>query len=209
MQSIIDSLNWRYAVKQYDNTKKISTEQANILKEAVRLTPTSAGLQPFKLIVVEDQETKNKLGEAAMFNKQSVVDASHLFVFATLKAVKEEHIDTYMDLIAETRDSKREDLAAFEQSLKGYLLNASPEDSFTASSKQTYIGLGILLASAATMRVDATPMEGFDRAAFDEILGLTDYSVTVICTVGHRSESDMFQHFKKVRKTEEDFISVR
>ena len=208
MQSIIDSLNWRYAVKQYDNTKKISAEELNTLKEAVRLTPTSAGLQPFKLIVVEDQELKAKLAEAAMFNKQPIIDASHLFVFATLKAVEEQHIDHYMDLIAETRGSSREDLAGFEQSLKGYLLNASPEASFAASSKQTYIGLGILLAAAATMRVDATPMEGFDPTAFNEILGLTDYSVTVICPVGHRAASDSFQHFKKVRKPEEDFVSV-
>jgi len=210
MQSIIDSLNWRYAVKQYDNTKKVSTEDLNTLKEAVRLTPTSAGLQPFRLIVVEDPELKAKLAEASMFNKQPILDASHLFVFATLKAVEEQHIDKYMDLISETRGSSREDLAQFEQSLKGYLLNVPAEASFVASSKQTYIGLGILLAAAATLRVDTTPMEGFDPSAYNELLGLTDsdYSVTVICPVGYRAESDMFQHFKKVRKPEEGFVSV-
>jgi len=157
MQSIIDSLNWRYAVKQYDNTKKISAEQLETLKEAVRLTPTSAGLQPFKLIVIEDPEMKAKLGEAAMFNKPQVTDSSHLFIFATLKTVTEDHINKYMDLIAETRESKREDLAGFEQSLKGYLLNVTPEASFAASSKPS-IGVASIRIVAAEANRIPSPM---------------------------------------------------
>jgi nitroreductase len=208
MQTIIDSLKWRYAVKQYDNTKKITGEQLDTLKEAVRLTPTSAGLQPFKLIVVETAEMKEKLAEASLFNRSQVLDSSHLFVFAAKKAITEQDIDGYIDLIVETRGGSRSDLEAFGTSMKGYLLGLSPEQAFSTTSKQTYIGLGILLSAAASMRVDATPMEGFDREEYDRILGLGDYSVSVICAVGHRAESDAFQHFKKVRKPGEHFFTT-
>ena len=208
MQSIIDSLNWRYAVKKYDDTRQITQDQLRTLREAVRLTPTSAGLQPFRLIVVQDPAMKEKLAEASLFNKPQVRDAGHLFVFAAQKTIREEHVAEYIDLIAATRSVARDSLAGFEQSMKGYLLSQTPEETFVSTSKQSYIGLGVLLSAAATMRVDATPMEGFDRDAYDQLLGLENHSVAVICTVGHRSESDAFQHLKKVRRPEEEFFSI-
>lgn len=207
MNSIIDALNWRYAVKQYDKTKKVSAEDIQTLKEAVRLTPTSAGLQPFRLIVVEDPAIKEKLAEVSQFNGNSVRDCSALFIFAAQTVITEKHIDDYLDLIVSTRGVQRSDVETFGTSMKSYLTNLSPEQALATTSNQTYIGLGILLTTAASLKIDATPMEGFEKQKYNEILGLTDHSVSVICTVGHRAETDAFQHFKKVRKPGETFFT--
>lgn len=204
---MIEHLNWRYATKQYDATKKISTADLNTLKEAVRLTPTSYGLQGFKVIIVENPEVRAKLREKA-YGQGQVTDASHLFVFVAQKDMTVEHIDNYLHLISETRGVSVADLQGFGDYMKGAIGGIPTEYKAVWNAKQAYIGLGILLTAAASLKIDATPMEGFDPTGFDEILGLTDYTTAVIAAVGYRHADDASQHYPKVRKSTENFFET-
>jgi nitroreductase/dihydropteridine reductase len=208
--SLIEKLQWRAAVKQFDKTKKLSAEQLDGLLNAVQLAPSSLGLQSFQVIVVEDAATREKLREAG-YNQPQITDASQLFVFASKTNIDEAFGKKYIDLIAETRGVVREDLAAFEQMVLGTINNQTDAQKVAWSTKQIYIALGVLLTAAAEMHVDAGPMEGFDAAKFDEILGLKEKGLTtaVIAAVGFRSDDDVYSKMAKVRRSKEElFIHV-
>ena len=204
-----EDLNWRYATKKFNPEKEISQENLNILIESIQLTASSYGLQPYEIIVVKDQKTREKLKEVA-WNQTQITDASYLLVFANLKSVTEQYVDSYLDNIAETRNLSREDLKGMEDIIKNTTLKLPAESQNAWASKQAYIALGNLLSAAANLKIDTCPMEGFDAEKFDEILGLKDRNLTtaVIAPIGYRSDEDQYQHLAKVRKSKSDLIEV-
>lgn len=205
-----EQLNWRYATKKFDSSKKLSPQQLEGLLTAIQLAPTSYGLQPFKILVVSNPAIRVQL-KAAAYGQPQVTDASELLVFATYANYTEAHIDEYAANIVETRGIKLADINDFIATMKGSV-NAQTLAQLQAwNAKQAYIALGFLLETAALNNIDACPMEGFNAAQFDKILDLADKNLTsvVIATVGFRAEDDTYQFYKKVRKTKADlFITV-
>jgi nitroreductase len=208
--SLVDKLNWRYATKKFDPSKKLSKEQLEELLKAVQLSPSSAGLQSYKVIVVEDADIREKLREAAHGQSQ-LTDASQVIIFASETNLDEAYVKHYIDFVAEKRNIERENLTGYEQMLMGNVNRLTEDQRIAWSNKQTYIALGVLLTAAAEMGIDACPMEGFSAAKFDELLGLEEKHLTtaVIAAIGFRAEDDMYSKLAKVRKPEEElFIHI-
>ena len=208
--SLIDKLNWRYATKKFDQAKKLIPAQLDELLKAVHLSPSSAGLQSYKVIVVEDPAIRQKLREAANGQSQ-ITDASQLIILASETNLDEAYVRNYIDHVAKTRQIGRENLEGFEQMINGNVSKLTVEQKLNWSNKQAYIALGVLLTSAAELGIDACPMEGFNAAKFDEILGLKEkgLTTTVIAPIGFRSEDDGYSKLAKVRKPEEEmFIHI-
>ncbi|WP_159800855.1 NAD(P)H-dependent oxidoreductase [Flavobacterium sp. MK4S-17] len=206
----LESLKWRYAVKKYDAGKKISENDLETLKEAVQLSVSSMGLQPYKVLVIEDEETRKKLAPVA-YNQNGITDASHVFIFANIVNVGEKEIEEYLNNIAETRGVSRNDLKGFEDMLYGAINGMDEQAKQSWTAKQTYIALSTLINTAAEMQIDATPMEGFDAEGVNQVLGLDKLGLNaaVMATVGYRHKEDDFQHLKKVRKPKEKlFINI-
>jgi nitroreductase len=205
--SLVEQLQWRAAVKKFDPNKKLTAAQLDNLLSAIQLAPTSYGLQSFKVIVVQDAETKAKLREAG-YNQPQITDSSVLFVFASLTQIDEDFGKKYIDLIADTRSVDRESLAGYEQMILGSINTRNDEQRIAWSHKQTYIALGVLVSAAAEQGIDAAPMEGFDAAKFDEILGLKGKGLTtsVIAAVGFRAEDDYYSQMVKVRRSKEELF---
>ncbi len=206
-ESLLEQLNWRYAVKKYDPTRTVSAADWETLENAMLLAPSSYGLQPYKFIIVTDPEMKAKLRPAA-YGQPQITDSSHLVVFAYKRVLTPADVARFVDRNAEVRGAERESFAGFEQ-----MLNASATRAIDGgyieiwNSRQAYIALGFLLKAAALLGIDATPMEGFDAAKFNEILGLEDYSAVVLAAVGYRdAASDGLASLPKVRARREDLI---
>ena len=209
-ENIINSLDWRYATKLFDATKKLNDQQLELLLDAVQLTPSSYGLQPYQIIVVSDQAIKEQL-KAAAYGQTQLADASHVFVFATTKNYTTVHVDEYAENIIKTRDISIDAIKGFVDVMKGTVNSRNQTELANWNARQAYISLGILLQTASLTEIDACPMEGFDTAQFDKILGLEDKNLTsvVIAPVVFRSEDDAYQHLQKVRKSKEDlFIHI-
>jgi len=208
--SFIEKLQWRSAIKKFNPAKKLTAAQLDGLLSAVQLAPSSYGLQSYKVIVVQDAETKAKL-RAAGYDQAQITDSSVLFVFASLTTLDEDFGKKFIDLIASTRNVARETLQGYEQIILGSLSSRTDEQKVAWSHRQAYIALGILLSAAAELGVDAGPMEGFDAEKFDEILGLKEKGLTtsVIAAVGYRAEDDVYSKMIKVRRPKEElFIHV-
>ena len=210
MNDYIENLNWRYATKKYDTDKKVSDEDLKTLKEAVRLSVSSLGLQPYKVFIIEDPEIRQKLQPLA-YNQSPITEASHLFVFASELNINDEHIDTYIDNIMTTRGVSRESLTPFIDMMNGFIGQLDKANKSLWTSKQAYLAMNSLITAAAVLKIDATPMEGFDKDAFNKALGLNEMglSAAVAATIGYRHEEDVYQHLKKVRKPENElFITL-
>jgi nitroreductase len=207
MTQINDSLNWRYATKAYNTNKKLTEDQVNTLIESIRLSPSSYGLQPYKVIDVETPEIREKL-KAAAWNQTQITDASQLLVFAVPTDLSDQHVDTFIENVSKTRVVTVESLKEYSDMIKGPINSRTPDQRKEWSAKQAYIALGILLKTAADMQVDSTPMEGFDSVQFDDILGLKEKNLTsvVACTLGYRSEDDIYAKLTKVRVSKDDLI---
>ncbi len=206
----LEQLNWRYATKKFDTSKKLTTQQLDGLLTAIQLAPTSYGLQPFKVLVVSNPVVREQL-KAAAYGQTQVSDASELLVFATYANYTEDHVDEYATNIIATRGVKPADIQGFVDTMKGTVNGLTQEQLQVWNTKQAYIALGFLLQTAALNGIDACPMEGFDAAKFDEILGLADKNLKaiVIAPIGFRAEDDTYQHYKKVRKAKDDlFINI-
>lgn len=198
---ILESLNWRYATKKYNPERKVSDQDLETLKEAIKLSVSSMGLQPYKVIFVENPELREQL-KAAAFNQSAITDASHLIVFANEVNVGDPHIDAYLQNIAQTREISVGDLQGFSNSMKGFVGSLSPEANADWSRRQAYIALSTLINTAAMLKIDATPMEGFNAEKFNKILKINELGLNtaVIATIGYRHKDDATQHLKKVRK---------
>lgn len=209
MHPIISDLNWRYAVKKYDSSKKISEENITILKEAIRLSPSSVGLQGYVVLDVQNPETRQKLKEAS-HNQTQVSDASHFFVFCYPKEIQENYLDKMMSHISEIRNQSIESLSGYKNMIYHLTQNQSEDKKNQWLTNQAYIALGNLLQSAAHLKIDATPMEGFNYEKYEEILQLDKkgLKVAVACALGYRSEEDKYQHLKKYRKPISDLFQV-
>jgi len=209
MSNYIDDLNWRYAVKQFDASKEVSEEDLQKLIDAVQLSASSYGLQPYKILVIKDQAVKEKL-KAAGYNQSQFSDATAVFVFAHQTDFDVELIDSYIELSERIKELETGTLAGYANLMKNALLNLPQEAKAGWTSRQAYIALGNLLSAAAAHKIDACPMEGFEAAAFDEILGLTEQNLhaVVVAAVGYRSAEDETQHAPKVRRPQEELFEI-
>ena len=201
MSTFIENQNWRYATKKFNSEKKISNSDLEILKEAIQLSTSSYGLQPYKVVIVENEEIRKQL-QPASWGQSQITDASHLFVFASITNVDSSYINNFVENMAKTRNIPVESIKAYADFMIGNITTLSPEKQFIWSQKQAYLALGNLLNVAAELKIDVTPMEGFIPEQYNEILGLTEkgLSATLVATIGYRDDEDATQHYAKVRK---------
>jgi nitroreductase len=204
---IISQLNKRYATKIFDPSKKVSDNDMGKLLEAIRLSASSMGLQPYKVLVVTDPAIRAELRTAA-YNQPQITDAAALLVFAANVKADEKSAEDFMALIAGTRNVSTESLSGYSDMVKGTLKGLNPEQLENWVSKQAYIALGFGLVSAAVLGIDSCPMEGFSAPEFDRILDLNKLGLksAVVMAVGYRSEDDKYQHLAKVRTKNDDFF---
>lgn len=205
--NIIESLEKRYASKKFDPTKKLSKEKIEILKKAFCLTPTSFGLQPIKMIVVENKELQEKFVEISYYQRQ-VADASHLLIFCIDTDTTTEDINAYFDLEKCVRDVGEDVVGKFRKQLIEMYKNMSIEERNTSAIYQCYIVLGNLMTVCAIENIDACPMEGFVPAKVDELLSLKEKNLRSILMmpVGYSAEDDIMRTMKKVRKPIQESI---
>ena len=206
--SLIEDLKWRHAVKAYDSTKKVSEEDLNKILEAARLAPTSSGLQPFRVIVVENQELKEQMVKGAL-NPEVMRDCSHVLVFAAWDNYSEEKIDKVYDYHTDVRELPRGRFNSYTDQLKVIYGAQAAEENFAHTARQTYIALGLAMVQAAELKIDSTPAEGFSNEVVDEILGLKELglkSVTLLYLGYRDSENDWLSKMKKVRIPMDEFI---
>ncbi|GAB1307401.1 NAD(P)H-dependent oxidoreductase [Urechidicola sp. KH5] len=198
--TIIDHLHWRYATKKFDNSKKLSESQINILIEAFNLTATSYGLQPLKMLVISNQELKKQLQEHA-YNQQQVSTCSHLLVICIKTDVDANYVDKKFDLEKEVRGIDESAISDFRGFLKNVVDTKSSADLELAAKHQSYIALGNLMTVCALEKIDSCPMEGFVAEKFDEVLDLKSYSLksALLLPVGFRASDDFMSQLKKVR----------
>nr|WP_319249446.1 NAD(P)H-dependent oxidoreductase [uncultured Celeribacter sp.] len=205
----LDKLNWRYATKKMDPAKPVPEEKVAQIVEAIRMAPTSSGLQPFHLFVVRNKDMRERLKVAAKGQSQ-LTDGSHVLVFAAFDTYTAERIDAIVDQHADERPGTREALDAYYDRLKGAYLPREAGTNFDHAARQAYIALGFAMAAAAELEVDCTPMEGFDAAEVDEILGLQEQGLksVVILPLGTRDlQGDWLAGLKKVRKPLSDLVT--
>ncbi|MDQ3292283.1 MAG: nitroreductase family protein [Bacteroidota bacterium] len=208
--SLIQALNWRYATKRM-NGEKVPQEKINTILEATRLSASSMGLQPYTILVIEDEELRRQIQKVAN-NQPQIVEASHLLVFAAWDNITEEQVSEYIDQTAAVRGVDPETLNNFKNTLVGIVTRNTPEQNFQWAARQAYIAFGTAITAAATEQVDATPMEGFNGPALDELLNLKEKglrSVTLL-PLGYRDEeNDWLASQKKVRRNKEKlFLEV-
>ena len=207
-EQLISQQEWRYAVKKFDANKKISPQDWQALEQSLVLTPSSYGLQPWKFLVVQSPELRKKL-RAVSWNQSQVEDCSHYVVFAFKKKMDAEHIQAFLQRTAEVRQQDLKSLEAYGNMMLGDLVNgprAAVID--TWASRQSYIALGNLMTSAASLGIDSCPLEGLDPQKYDELLGLKDsgYATVVACALGFRSHEDKYAGAKKVRFPTKDLV---
>lgn len=210
MSDFISNQKWRYATKKFDASKKISSEDLETLKEAIQLSSSSYGLQPYKVFIIENPELRAKIQPFA-WGQSQIVDASQLLVFANITNFGETEIDNYINNMAETRGIPVESIKGYADFMKMKITALSVEDRNNWTSKQTYLALGNLLNAAAELKIDVTPMEGFEPENVNEVLGLKELGLnaSLLATIGYRHEEDATQHYKKVRKSKNElFINL-
>ena len=208
--SIIENLNWRYATKKFNPEKKIAKSDLDILKESVRLSASSYGLQPYQVILLENEDLREQV-KAVAWNQAQITEASDVLIFANITDPGTTEVQDYISNMATVREIPEVSLKGFADMMNNAVGNLTPEAKENWTAKQTYIALGTLLSAAADLKIDATPMEGFDRDAVNKILELPEkgLSATLIVTLGYRHENDVTQHLKKVRKSNEElFITL-
>lgn len=204
MNSYLESLNWRYATKKFDSEKEISKEDLNTLLEAIRLSPSSYGLQPYHVIVIKNKELREKL-KSASWGQPQITDASYLIVFANNTSFDAELIDSYLTNVSQTRDIELSNLQQYGDFMKSKLIDLPNNLKESWTAKQAYLALGNLLSAAASLKIDACPMEGFEAEVYNELLGLNDKNLNtaVVTAVGYRAADDDTQHYGKVRQSKE------
>ena len=209
MNTFIENQNWRYATKKFDASRKILDKDLETLKEAIRLSTSSYGLQPYKIFIVENQDIRTKL-QPASWGQSQITEASHLFVFANFTDVQESHIDEYVTNIANTRGIKTEDLKGYSDFMKSKIISLDSDTKSIWTSKQTYLALANLMNAAAELKIDVTPMEGFESEKYNEILGLNELGLnaSLVATIGYRHNDDQTQFFTKVRKSNSELFTT-
>lgn len=206
--ALLDTLEWRYATKKYDPTKKVAQEDLNKILEAARMAPSSSGLQQFRVIVITNQELKEKIVPVA-WGQQIVADSSHVLVFAGWDRYTDERIDKTFDQMNTLRGLPLDTTDEYKNRLKGQFAGFTEEQQAAHAAKQAYIAFGLAIAQAAELGVDATPMEGFSNTELDELLGLDKLGLksAVMLPLGYRmEEQDWLLKLKKFRLPKEEFL---
>jgi nitroreductase len=205
---LIENLNWRYATKKFDPTKKISAADWKAIEDALVLTPSSYGLQPWKFIVVQNQEIKDKL-TAASWNQKQVSECSHMLVLAALNKMSTSYVEHFIARTAEVRGMNVADLGGFQTMLVKNIVEGNQVKNVTEwATKQCYIALGNAMTVASVLGIDACPMEGIDPQKYDEILNLkgSNYQTAVALPLGYRDSSDKYATSKKVRFPNQEIV---
>jgi nitroreductase len=207
---LLENLNWRYATKKFNPTKKVSEENLAKLQEAIRLSPSSYGLQLYKVLILENTQLREKL-KPVSWGQSQITEASHLFVFCNYSEVKPGQVDEFIKRTTQIRHLPVEELKNYGDWMKEKISQKSPAEQNNWTAKQTYLALGNLLSACAELGIDACPMEGFEVNAYNEILHLTDQGLNaaVLAAIGYRSDEDPNQYFPKVRKLIHDLVEIR
>lgn len=207
IMNLIDNLNWRYATKLFDPSQKISNENLNKIKEAIRLSPSSYGLQLYKIQIIEDLHLREQL-KPFSYGQNQITDASHLVVFCNYTTVTEKHIDEYFLLKSKVEQMDVSEFKGYSDFIKADVDSKSKIGKDKWTSNQTYLALGNLLNACAELKIDACPMEGFEAEKYNEILGLKNQGLNaaVIATIGYRSVDDTTQHSEKIRKSTQNLF---
>lgn len=208
MNNTLENRKWRYATKKFDNSKKISDENLEILLEATQLSASSYGLQPYHVFVITDAAIREQL-KPVSWGQSQITDASHLLVFANQSDFGGELVDDYLKNVSETRNIPSEELKAYGEFAKSKLLDLPSSSKETWTAKQAYIALGNVMQAAAELKIDTCPMEGFDAEAYNKILDLNgkNLNAAVVLPIGYRSAEDETQHYAKVRKSKQTLFT--
>jgi len=205
---LLEALNWRYATKQMTGAR-LDQSDVDLILEAARLAPTSAGLQPFHIISISNQELKEKISPVAL-NQPQIIQSSHLLVFTAWDSISDVQIDQRYDAMNALRNLSSEKTAKTVAGLKQLFASMTQEQQYHHAAKQAHIGFGMAIAAAAELGIDATPMEGFDKDGLDKVLNLKEKGLksVVLLALGRRnSENDWLLNLKKFRITREEFIT--
>ena len=204
---IIENLKWRYAVKKFDSERQLSATQINTLKKAFNLTATSYGLQPLKLIVIQNKEIQKEL-VAHSWNQSQVLDASHLLVICVPKKYTTEEVSSYFNLAQKIRNTPDEIINPFKKFLTAEIEKKTQEELLIWNKNQAYLALGNLLTVCALENIDSCPMEGYVPDKYDEILDLDCRNLTsvLVLPAGFRAEDDYMKDLKKVRKDMDEVV---
>lgn len=208
MTNLLKNLEWRYAAKKMDASHSVSKEKVDFILEAIRLTASSSGLQPYQVIVVTNPELKAQIQPHA-WGQSQITDCSHLLVFAAWDNYTAERINMMFDLVNEERGFINEDWENYRKMILSNYTQRDAETNYQHAARQAYIGLGTALIAAAEVKVDCTPMEGFDPAKVDDILGLSKLGLrsVILLPLGYRAtEGDWLVDLKKVRRAKENFV---
>jgi nitroreductase len=197
----IENLEWRYAVKKFDDQKFLEETQISTLKKAFNLTATSYGLQPIKLVIIKNKDIQQQLVKHS-WNQQQIVHASHLLVICVDIKLDESDVERYFERVKEIRNTPDKIINSFKDYLKNAIASKTIEDLFSWGKNQAYLALGNLLTVCANEKIDSCPMEGFISEKYDEILKLKEKNITsvLVLPVGFRAKDDVMIHQKKVRK---------
>lgn len=197
---LLASLNWRYATKQFDASRKIPAETWDVIEDSLVLTPSSFGLQPWKFLVVENPAVRAKLLPDS-WNQPQVTEASHFVVLTARTDLTMTDIDAWISRMAEVQDKGAEAVAPLKGMIVGFAERMSEEDRREWNVRQVYIALGQLMATAAMLGIDACPLEGISSAGYDRVLGLegSGYATAVACALGYRAEDDKYASTPKAR----------
>ncbi|MBZ9626674.1 NAD(P)H-dependent oxidoreductase [Psychroflexus sp. CAK1W] len=208
MHNYIENLHWRYATKKFNSEKQVSEDDLETLLEAIRLSASSYGLQPYEVLVIKDPEVRAKLKPAA-FSQPQITDASYLLVFAYNTNVDEKYLDKFIKNNSETRNQPLEDFKDLNDMIQNSVMTFSDEQKEIWASRQVYIALGNLLSAAAELKIDVCPMEGFNPDEFDELLDLRSKNLksVTLATIGYRHENDQLKDAKKVRKSKDKLFT--
>ena len=205
-----EHLNWRYATKQFDPTKTIAPELWTALEDALVLTPSSYGLQPWKFLIVTSPELKAQL-QPFSWNQSQVTDCSHYVVFAIKKNLTAEDVDRFIARIAQVRESSIDAVAGYRNAIVSDLVDGTRSFNINDwSTRQTYIALGNFMTSAALLGVDTCAMEGIEPVNYDRVLGLSarGFTTVVACAAGYRSEADKYASLAKVRFPKSEILET-
>lgn len=207
MNTTLDSLYWRYAVKKFDPSKTLPEEKVSQLTKAFNLTATSYGLQPIRMVVIKNKDLQQSLVPHS-YGQSQVADASHVLVLCVETTIDTTYIEGYFDKVREVRGTAEKILQPFREALVDSFSKKTPDEILTWATHQAYLALGNLLTVCALEKIDSCPMEGFVPAAYDRVLGLAEKGLTAVLVlpVGYRAMDDEFSGFAKVRRELKDSV---
>ncbi len=207
-KDIISAMNWRYAVKRFNTKKKLTSTDLEALLEIARLSPSSLGLMPYKIVVIaNNKKLRQKIYDTAC-DQPKITEAPYLLVFCTYRKLTTAFADSFIDLFAKERKLSNEQVANLRKARRAFITETSHKELDEWAGDQAFIDLGVLIASAALLRIDAAPIGGFKSEVLDKVLNLKKYNLRsrVVCALGYRSDQDTEAKEKKVRFSKSDFV---